>query len=62
MWYSAGYQFKYPVNFISGLSYSDVDSWFLEAKTASQYDHYEKFYNEALKKRVICPKLYSSVC
>jgi len=40
----------------------DVDSWFLEAKTASQYDHYEKFYNEALKKRVICPKLYSSVC
>ena len=39
----------------------NADSWFLEAHTASLHEDYEGFYDEALKKRVICPKFYSCV-
>merc|ERR1711934_190483 len=39
----------------------NADSWFLEAHTASLHEEYEGFYDEALKKRVICPKFYSCV-
>lgn len=40
----------------------DADSWYLEAHTPSMHEHYEGFYSEALRKRVICPKLYSLAC
>ena len=39
----------------------DADSWYLEAHTPSIHDPYESFYDEALKKKVICPKFYSCV-
>merc|ERR1719305_1750972 len=39
----------------------NADSWFLEAHTPSLHEDYEGFYDEALKKRVICPKFYSCV-
>jgi len=39
----------------------DADSWYLEAHTPSIHEHYESFYDEALKKKVICPKFYSCV-
>lgn len=39
----------------------NADSWYLEAHTPSMYEKYEQFYDEALKKRVICPKFYSCV-
>ena len=38
---------------------NNADSWFLEAHTPSLHEAYEGFYDEALKKRVVCPKLYS---
>ena len=45
-----------------GWSHSDeADSWFLEAHTPSIHENYESFYDEALKKKVICPKFYSCV-
>jgi len=45
-----------------GWSHSDnADSWYLEAHTPSIYESYEAFYDEALKKKVICPKFYSCV-
>jgi len=45
-----------------GWTHSDnADSWFLEAHTPSIHDNYESFYDEALKKKVICPKFYSCV-
>jgi len=40
----------------------DADSWFLEAHTPSKHQYYEDFYTQALEKRVICPKLYSTAC
>merc|ERR1711915_803311 len=40
---------------------NEADSWFLEAHTPSIHESYEAFYDEALKKRVICPKFYSCV-
>merc|ERR1719225_1272552 len=39
----------------------NADSWFLEAHTPSLHEDYEGFYDEALKKRVICPKFYSCI-
>merc|ERR1719430_660906 len=39
----------------------NADSWFLEAHTPSMHEDYEAFYDEALKKKVICPKFYSCV-
>jgi len=36
----------------------DADSWFLEAHTPSMHEPYEKFYHNALKQKIICPKLY----
>ena len=39
----------------------DADSWYLEAHTPSIHENYENFYDEALKKKVICPKFYSCV-
>jgi len=46
-----------------GWSHSDdADSWFLEAKTPSVHQLYEDFYDESIKKKVICPKLYSTAC
>ena len=45
-----------------GWSHSDdADSWYLEAHTPSIHEPYENFYDEALKKKVICPKFYSCV-
>jgi len=45
-----------------GWTHSDkADSWFLEAHTPSIYEPFEAFYDEALKKKVICPKFYSCV-
>lgn len=45
-----------------GWTHSDeADSWFLEAHTPSLHEAYEDFYDEALKKKVICPKFYSCV-
>ena len=45
-----------------GWTHSDeADSWFLEAHTPSLHEPYEAFYDEALKKKVICPKFYSCV-
>ena len=45
-----------------GWTHSDsADSWYLEAHTPSIHDNYESFYDEALKKKVICPKFYSCV-
>ena len=44
-----------------GWAHSDeADSWYLEAHTPSIHEPYENFYDEALKKKVICPKFYSS--
>ena len=40
---------------------NEADSWFLEAHTPSIHENFEAFYDEALKKKVICPKFYSSV-
>merc|ERR1719153_145220 len=40
---------------------NNADSWFLEAHTPSIYEDYEAFYDEALKKKVICPKFYSCI-
>jgi len=40
----------------------DADSWFLESHTPSVHEPYEKFYSESLRKKVICPKLYSLTC
>ena len=45
-----------------GWSHSDeADSWYLEAHTPSIHEPYENFYDEVLKKKVICPKFYSCV-
>ena len=33
----------------------------VKAHTPSIHDNYESFYDEALKKKVICPKFYSCV-
>lgn len=45
-----------------GWTHSDeADSWYLEAHTPSIHEQYESFYDEALKKKVICPKFYSCV-
>jgi len=45
-----------------GWTHSDeADSWFLEAHTPSLHEPFEAFYDEALKKKVICPKFYSCV-
>jgi len=45
-----------------GWTHSDnADSWYLEAHTPSIHEAYEDFYGEAMRKRVICPKFYSSV-
>jgi len=38
----------------------DADSWFLEAHTPTMYEPYEKFYHNALKQKIIVPKLYST--
>lgn len=40
---------------------NNADSWFLEAHTPSIHEDYEAFYDEALKKKVICPKFYSCI-
>jgi len=45
-----------------GWTHSDeADSWFLEAHTPSLHEPFENFYDEALKKKVICPKFYACV-
>ena len=45
-----------------GWSHSDAaDSWYLEANTPSIHANYESFYDDALKKKVVCPKFYSCV-
>ena len=45
-----------------GWTHSDeADSWYLEAHTPSLHEAFENFYDEALKKKVICPKFYSCV-
>jgi len=43
-----------------GWTHSDnADSWFLEAHTPSQYEPYENWYHNALKQKIVCPKLYA---